>query len=135
MLKMKGKKIITILHSKILLNWSYVLYFLLQVPQHCELSWIFSCMCTVPTLMRMPQWKVSYLFACWVVVPRLFEEKQRDLVFGSPSFRAPIEVDTLWCFGHGLNICMWFGYNPQIIFCYFLCKLNLVIFQALYIRK
>ena len=21
-----------------------------------------------------------------------------------------------WCFGHGLKICMWFGYNPQIIF-------------------
>ena len=21
-----------------------------------------------------------------------------------------------WCFGHGLEICMWFGYNPQIIF-------------------
>ena len=21
-----------------------------------------------------------------------------------------------WCFGHGLKICMWFGYNPQINF-------------------
>ena len=21
-----------------------------------------------------------------------------------------------WCFGHGLKICMWFGYKPQIIF-------------------
>ena len=26
---------------------------------------------------------------------------------------------------------MWFGYNPQIIFYHFFCKLNLVIFQAL----
>ena len=26
---------------------------------------------------------------------------------------------------------MWFGYNPQIIFYQFFCKLNLVIFQAL----
>ena len=26
---------------------------------------------------------------------------------------------------------MWFGYNPQIIFCHFFCKLNLAIFQAL----
>ena len=26
---------------------------------------------------------------------------------------------------------MWFGYNPRIIFYYFFCKLNLVIFQAL----
>ena len=26
---------------------------------------------------------------------------------------------------------MWFGYNPQIIFCRFICNLNLVFFQAL----
>ena len=26
---------------------------------------------------------------------------------------------------------MWFGYNPQIIFYHFFCKLNLVFFQAL----
>ena len=38
-------------------------------------------------------------------------------------------------FGHGLKICMWLRYNPQIIFCYFFRKLNLVIFQALYITK
>ena len=35
------------------------------------------------------------------------------------------------CFVHGLKICIWFGYNPRIIFYSFLCKLNLVIFQAL----
>ena len=35
------------------------------------------------------------------------------------------------CFGHGLKTCMWFGYNPQIIFCHFFCNLNLVFFQAL----
>ena len=35
------------------------------------------------------------------------------------------------CFVHGLKICMWFRYNPQIIFYHFFCKLNLVIFQAL----
>ena len=34
-------------------------------------------------------------------------------------------------FSHGLKICMWFRYNPQIIFYHFICKLNLVIFQAL----
>ena len=36
-----------------------------------------------------------------------------------------------WCFGHGLKICMWFWYNPQIIFCCFFRKLNLAIFRAL----
>ena len=35
------------------------------------------------------------------------------------------------CFGHGLKTCMWFGYNPQIIFCHFFRNLNLVIFLAL----
>ena len=40
-----------------------------------------------------------------------------------------------WCAGHGLEICMWFGYNPQIIFCHFFRKLNLAIFPALYLAK
>ena len=35
------------------------------------------------------------------------------------------------CFVHGLKICMWFGYNHEIIFYHFFCKLNFVIFQAL----
>ena len=33
------------------------------------------------------------------------------------------------CFGHGLKTCMWFGYDPQIIFCHFVR--NLIFFQAL----
>ena len=28
----------------------------------------------------------------------------------------PILLKLHWCFGHGLKICMWFGYNPQNIF-------------------
>ena len=39
--------------------------------------------------------------------------------------------ETSLVFGHDLKICMWFGYNPQIIFCHFFCKLNLAIFWAL----
>ena len=35
------------------------------------------------------------------------------------------------CFGHGLKTCMWFGYNPQIIFCHFFRNLNLIFFQTL----
>ena len=31
----------------------------------------------------------------------------------------PILSKLHWCFGHGLKICMWFGYNPQIIFATF----------------
>ena len=34
------------------------------------------------------------------------------------------------CFGDGLKICMWFGYNPQIIFYHFFCYFNLGIFLA-----
>ena len=39
------------------------------------------------------------------------------------------------CFGHGLNICIWFGYNPQIDFSHFLRKLNLVIFWIFFSIK
>ena len=36
------------------------------------------------------------------------------------------------CFGHDLlKVCMWYGYNNQIIFCHFFHNLNLVFFQAL----
>ena len=35
------------------------------------------------------------------------------------------------CFGHGLKSCMWFGYNPQIIFCHFFCNLNSVFFSGI----
>ena len=32
---------------------------------------------------------------CFCPLPRLFEEKRRDIIFGFPSFRPPIEVCTL----------------------------------------
>ena len=35
-----------------------------------------------------------------------------------------------WCFCHGVKMCMWFGYNPQINFCHFFRILNLVIFSG-----
>ena len=43
----------------------------------------------------------------------------------------PILLKLHRCFDHGLKTCMWFGCNPQIIFCHFFCNLNLVFFQAL----
>ena len=39
------------------------------------------------------------------------------------------------CFGHGLKMCMWFGYNPQIIFCHFFRNLNLVFFRHYYYQQ
>ena len=39
------------------------------------------------------------------------------------------------CFGHGLKICMWFGYNPQIYFYHFFRKLNLAIFTGIFTIK
>ena len=95
------------------------------------------------------------------IVPRLFEEKRRDIVFGFPSFRPsvcpsvrpsvplkyyvpcvrissysflPILSKLYRCFFHGLKICMWFGYYPEIIFCHFFCNLNLVIFRCFSIK-
>ena len=34
-------------------------------------------------------------------------------------------TDSLETFGHGLKICMWFDYNPQIIFCYLFLQVEL----------
>ena len=36
----------------------------------------------------------------------------------------PILLKLYMCYGHGLKICMWFGYNPWIIFCHFLARLH-----------
>ena len=48
----------------------------------------------------------------------------------------PIILKLYRCFCHGLKMCMWFGYNPQINFCYFFFRiLNLVIFQARILSK
>ena len=47
----------------------------------------------------------------------------------------PILSKLHWCFGQGLKICMWLGFNPQLIFCPFFCKWKLAIFRALSITK
>ena len=43
----------------------------------------------------------------------------RGIVFHKHNFELLILSKLHWCFGHGLKICIWFGYNPspQIIFC------------------
>ena len=38
-----------------------------------------------------------------------------------------------WCFGHGLKTCMWFRYNPQIIFCHIILQFKLSLFSGIYI--
>ena len=40
----------------------------------------------------------------------------------------PIFLKLCMCFHHGMRICMWFGYNYEIIFCHFFHFVNLVIF-------
>ena len=40
----------------------------------------------------------------------------------------PIALKLYSCYGHGLKVCMWFGYNPRTSFCHFFHNLNLVIF-------
>ena len=39
----------------------------------------------------------------------------------------PIHLKLYMCYGHGLKICIWFGYNPWIIFCHFFHNLNLIV--------
>ena len=40
----------------------------------------------------------------------------------------PIFLKLCTCFPHGLEMCMWFGYNPWINFCHFFHFANFVIF-------
>ena len=42
----------------------------------------------------------------------------------------PIHLKLYMCYGHGMKICMWFGYNPWIIFVIFFHNLNLVIVRC-----
>ena len=37
----------------------------------------------------------------------------------------PIHLKLYMCHGHGLKICMWFGYNPWIIFYHFFSQFDL----------
>ena len=37
----------------------------------------------------------------------------------------PIHLKRYMCYGHGLKICMWFGYNPWVIFCHFFLQFEL----------
>ena len=39
------------------------------------------------------------------------------------------------CFCHGLKICMWFGYSPQIIFCHFFPQVELSHFFGIFTIK
>ena len=41
-----------------------------------------------------------------------------------------IPLELYLCLGHGLKMCILFRYHPQIIFCHFFHKMNLVIFPA-----
>ena len=43
----------------------------------------------------------------------------------------PILLKLHWCFCHGLKICMWFAYNPQIILCYLFLKVELSHFSGI----
>ena len=47
----------------------------------------------------------------------------------------PIHLKLYMYYGHGLKICMWFGYNPWIIFCLFFRNLNLAIFVGILTLK
>ena len=47
----------------------------------------------------------------------------------------PILLKLYECFCYGLKMCMRFEYHPEIIFCHFFRKLNLVIFRRFYYQS
>ena len=53
---------------------------------------------------------------------------------GNSSYSfVPIFLKFCMCFHHGMRMCMWFGYNCEIIFCHFFHFVNLVIFWSQWI--
>ena len=42
----------------------------------------------------------------------------------------PIPLKLYKCLGYGLKKCILFGHNPQISYCYFFHKINLVMIAA-----
>ena len=75
----------------------------------------------------------GYLWYHWLPMVPLV--KFPIIPLGESRMHALILLKLHRCFGHGLKICMWFGYSPQIIFYYFLRKLNLAIFLDLLLSK
>ena len=48
-------------------------------------------------LLKLVWLGVGEVFDFWLFVPRLFEEKQRDMVFGFPSFRPSVRLSVRPC--------------------------------------
>ena len=69
---------------------------------------------------------------CPSVLPSVLPSPYSSMYFVCNSFYSFILIllKLHRCFHHGLKICMWFGYNPQINFSHFFRNLNLVIFQV-----
>ena len=53
----------------------------------------------------------------------------------TPYSFIPILSKLHWCFGHGLKVCMWFGYNPQVMFCDFFSKVERSHFMGIIYNK
>ena len=75
--------------------------------QMCQILWDFSSQCEI--------WHV-WLWQ-WVSCER-----------NSSYNFIPIFMKLCTCFRHGLEMCIWFGYNPWINFCHFFHFVNFVIF-------
>ena len=83
-------------------------------------------------LSLFPQVELSnFLGVFTIIVTRQWVPCVRN---SSYSFM-PIPLKLHRCFDHCLKICMWFGYNPEIIFYYFFRKLNLAIFHTFLLSK
>ena len=46
----------------------------------------------------------------------------------------PIHLKLYMCYGHGLKICMWFGYNSWIIFLSFFSQFELSHFSGILVN-
>ena len=115
--------------------------YLVSATPHTVLYWSFLNFLYVFTMV----WRCAYgldiiLELIFVTFSTLLTLSFSDLRF----YESLLTVGTLWaqlsynfipifmklctCFCHGLEMCMWFGYNPWINFCHFFHFVNFVIF-------
>ena len=102
-----------------------------QVSDRCPLGYLFYLLIYCRTCFSMGDLGMQFSVHSSVrpsVHPSTFTLGKTSCERNSSYSFVPIFLKLCMCFHHGMRMCMWFGYNCEIIFCHFFLFVNLVIF-------
>ena len=93
-------------------------------------SMVWRCACGLDIILALIFITFSALWTCHFLISDCMKVyRQWVPCEGNSSYNfIPIFLKLCTCFLHGLEICIWFGYNPWINFCHFFHFVNFVIF-------